>query len=666
MEKRGVWQEVGASTMEEVNIGLLNFKWVTRSATVLCRNIQTCRTCTERSSHLPGALPHAGHTSASTLNPPIPEILDEKSENSEGSDSSELDLPALSQEHHLSAQNGTTYEQGDEVWHFDKDDDDYETAPLQPLKCMPPQSSNIWVFGRGGRVPLLPSGLFNWTDRGFRTTGLFFRTIHTAQPAETTSQTTSPPPPPADIDRCRPSPHKYVLPISGREMLDRAGVVAGADVSHRIFVRGKEERGPPPRATSRYLALDLEKDGVDVAPDCVKVSVDLDSLIWVTTAANFTVRSFEIFLTPKVRPGVGIDKNNFIYVNLLSPPTNTMELGDPMLRARKQVPLSRIPHLEFGYCGQGSRRINFFAFFPRMIWKNDKGRYATRLPGQLTDLWYESAILAACRATYAKKPGFSEYLPHSLQEIRDRTGMAKQKEINIAGGNQKRVMEELCRIIKEGDSLSCFGSFFIVADGRGMKFTTKQCVLAEESAPSFDLIKAEFADLDWDVMQDRGKGELYLDIGTGYHSEHQVPLVGFWRLPSLLDAFGQMESKKPTTFNFGTQKFHGGMSAEMSMKAKTTSHLISKINYCLAFEVVRNPGTSDYICSDVDVVGRTTRFHTECQKWLALTSAAVFNPYGVREEVRGLAGIVLKRLEHSGDQVSGNWHGDNGYPRVKH
>lgn len=91
---------------------------------------------------------------------------------------------------------------------------------------------------------------------------------------------------------------------------------------------------------------------------------------------------------------------------------------------------------------------------------------------------------------------------------------------------------------------------------------------------------------------------------------------------------------------------------EEGSPVRTTSHLISGIYYCLGFEVVRNPGTSDYICNDIDVVGRTSRFHTECQKWLSLTLLAASKPYGVREEIRGLAGTVLKRLDQPGKQVS--------------
>lgn len=120
VEKDGVWDGVKASTMEEVNIGLLSFKWVTRSATVLCRNIQTCRTCTERSSHIPTPFPHTEPAPPDTLNQPVPELLDEQSESSDGSKDPTMDLPALPQEHHHSAQDSATFEHGDEVGHFDK------------------------------------------------------------------------------------------------------------------------------------------------------------------------------------------------------------------------------------------------------------------------------------------------------------------------------------------------------------------------------------------------------------------------------------------------------------------------------------------------------------------------------------------------------------------
>jgi hypothetical protein len=647
-ERRGIWEEAGTNLVEEVNIGLLNFKWVTRSATLLLRNIQTCRTCTR-------------HSLLDNLSFPTQELLNEESDHLEGGEESDQsnDLPTLPRENQQ-APDDMIYDpmddSGNGPWQFDKNDDDYASSPIQSPKFASLESSNIWVFGKGKMAPLLPARLLNWTDRGFRTGGQFWQTIRTIQQEQegASLQPISPTPMVSHIDRCRPAPESNTLRISGKQMLEDAGSSFATDASRRIFVRGKAKRDLATGDPSQYLALDLEEDAVNVPPDSVKVSVDLDSLIWVTPAVNFEVRSFQLFLTPTIGPGLRIDKNNFVYVNLLSPPSNEMELHEPIHRARTEMPLSRIPHLEFGYCGQGSRRINFFAFFPRMIWKNDKGRYSTRIPGQLVDLWHENAILPACRAAFDGKPGFSEYQPHSLQEIRDRTGAARQKEINVIGANQKRVMEELCRIVKSEESLSCFGSFFIVADGRGMKFTTKQCTPPNESAPSFNLIKAEFPDLCWDVMQDRSKGELYLDIGTGYHSDDQRPLVGFWRIPSLLDSFKLMGSKKPTIFHFGTQKFHGGASAEISVKSKAKHHFISRISYCLAFEVVRNPGVKDYICSDADVVERSPRFQKECQRWLGLISSAALKSYGVRDEVRGLAGAVLELLNNSVEQVCEN------------
>jgi hypothetical protein len=218
-------------------------------------------------------------------------------------------------------------------------------------------------------------------------------------------------------------------------------------------------------------------------------------------------------------------------------------------------------------------------------------------------------------------------------------------------------MKEVERRISEGgELLSCFGSLFVVADGRGMKVATKQCIprgiAPNEAQPTFEQIKYSFPDLDWDRMLDRGCGELYLDIGISYHCNSQEPLTGLWRIPFLQKSFSKMGSQSPTIHPLGTLAFYGGLKAEMSTKSKRDSHIISRISYCLAFETIRSPGTMEYLCSDKDIVNRTPKFLSSVRNWSELFLSAQSRQYGVRDEIRGLASTIISFLPLSVEKVA--------------
>jgi hypothetical protein len=46
--------------------------------------------------------------------------------------------------------------------------------------------------------------------------------------------------------------------------------------------------------------------------------------------------------------------------------------------------------------------------------------------------------------------------------------------------------------------------------------------------------------------------------------------------------------------------------------------LISQISYNLAFKLVWNPGTDNYISSNIEALKYSNKFVTECQSWLHL------------------------------------------------
>jgi len=124
-------------------------------------------------------------------------------------------------------------------------------------------------------------------------------------------------------------------------------------------------------------------------------------------------------------------------------------------------------------------------------------------------------------------------------------------------------------------------------------------------------------------MLDQSKGTLYLDLGISFHSNSTKPLVSLWRLEKLQESFSEMGMKKGCIHHFNTFAFYGGMKAEMKARSKTELHLVSRLSYCLTFELVRRPGTKDYLCPDKDIVDNSERFQQACHSWLSLFEGAV-------------------------------------------
>lgn len=441
--------------------------------------------------------------------------------------------------------------------------------------------------------------------------------------------------------------------FSAAQLLDEAGHNPGNNQSKRTLIVGREMQCH--REDANYFVLNLEKDGVNLAEADITISIDLDSLIWVTTPLGFNARNLNIYLSPSMSSRAAISHNNFVHVTLMDAPQDEEELRNPRLRGYRDIPLSRIPHIEFGFCGSGERRMNSFIFFPRMIHKHQNvNRFATLIPLCVQDLWYDMVIIPSCKRILTALPGFSEYIPNSLEDIRKRT-QYKQRSIFLL--EPSLVMKEVQRRVNEGgELLSCFGSFFVVVDGHGIKFATKQCIgqglAAGGVGPTLENIKQSFQFLDWDRMLDRQHSELYLDIGMSYHLNPPETLTGLWRIPCLQRSYEKMGSRMPAVHTLGTLTFYGGLKAEMSSKSKCNFHSVSRISYNLAFKAVRTPGTVDYLCSDKDVIDRSPKFLNSVQNWSGLFHSAKSQSYGVRDEIRGLASTILDFLPVSIEKVT--------------
>jgi hypothetical protein len=519
--------------------------------------------------------------------------------------------------------------------------DDYASAPL--YDSTPGKIPDIWSFDITG-LSIIPGIWVSWKDRGYRLHPQFSSTILSELPAGHEDHFLPfSPNTLADMDdkskNCAPeSLDSKIYSLS--QLLDEAGSVENTVQSQNALVGGRDR-------ANKLIQLDLDKDGVKLPINQVQISGDIDSLVWITD--KFSANSMDLHLNIDFggRPPFSVD--NFITVNLIHPPLDESERRIPRNRHCGGVKLSNIPHMEFSHSGQDHRRVNFIVFFPRMIWKHGQSgrhRYQTLLPKDVQELWISEVVIPACKEIFANDLGINEYLPGSVQELHWKSGDRKHQSVTLTSAasiaNLIRNMKHQVQI--NPALLGRYGSFFFAADARGIKLVTKQC-LQGKSHPELADIFSAFHDLNWNYMLDRSKGELYLDLGLSFHTRQDIPVVGLWRLDKLHNSYGLMGTKKGDVHHFSTLGHYGGQKAALKKERQQAVHLISRISYNLAFEIVRNPGPAEYICSNIEAVKLSDRFTKACQSWLNLFNEGMQRSYGVRDEVRGTAAAIQDLLK---------------------
>jgi hypothetical protein len=432
--------------------------------------------------------------------------------------------------------------------------------------------------------------------------------------------------------------------MGAQDMLDEAGPVENVHASQMVFVCGKSR-------DNRYIQVDLEQDKVDVMDSDVVVSVDLDSVIWVSLELK-VAGPINLHLLPLLSDRAPFSTNNHIYVQILNPPTKNDRRYGRRSQTSSKYSLSQIPHTHFGQIGQGSGQFNIYVFFPRMI-RRDPGtrRMATLIPWEVQDLWLSEVVMPAVRTSLQNYPGILEYLPISVEHLRWRTGDKRgSKTIPITPNALDTIQASLRHLLKEKpDLLGRFGSFFFVVDARGIKFLSKQ---HSTSTNLYQALCTAVPHLDWAHMSDRSQGELFLDLGISYHPPPtSEPLVGLWKLSMVEDSYMMMGMKAGTVHHSCTLSEYGGRQAEMRLQRMKQVHIAFRSTYNLCFEVVRRSGQAQYLCKDEDGIMVNQKFLTGCDQWKNLFQTAQKNSFGVREEVRGSGIAILNMLDAAPDKV---------------
>lgn len=540
--------------------------------------------------------------------------------------------------------------------------DEYDTAP--PRETNRTSTAGTYTFVKDG-ILQRDQTWSHWRDRGLRIVRNFHAVFPKAEPTSyhagqsTDVHLDSSPWNDSDyISGSAAVPHEQdnapsqVAPGMGdgvefglRNMLDEAGALAGTVESQNVFLVGKERSG-------NNIVVCPERDSVPVDPSCVARKMDIDSLIWVGRRVQFR-SACHICLTPSFGLAPPFTKSNHVFVRLLLPPTQTEWDNREFSSATGTFNLSQIPHMDFGHIGEGDTRFNIIICFPRMTFRPVGSRFMqTLIPQVIQELWLTDCVMAALDDTFSVYPTTKEYIPSSVQEVAWRLGRdRKRSTLTLTPAALSSLQDHLAKKVKtKPHLLSRFGSFFFAVDSRGFKILAKQHVWDEGAAVT---VQKMLPSLDIDYMMDRDKGELVLDMGVSYHAEHpgEGPLVGLWRLSMIKETYNRMGFRKPLRHHTNTLNTLGGMQAKARMSTRNSQHILSRLSYNLAYQVIRAPGTTEYLTSVENAIQGNSKFVDACQRWEMLFSRASLKGYGVRDETRGSAKAIFNMLDSSREEV---------------
>ncbi|KAF9218108.1 hypothetical protein BS17DRAFT_852944, partial [Gyrodon lividus] len=309
-----------------------------------------------------------------------------------------------------------------------------------------------------------------------------------------------------------------------------------SEESFDAFVRG--------RSGQNHVRIDLERDHVPLHLTDIDISVDVDSLIWVTPQLHFR-KAMSVFLGPVLDKTAPIKKHNHVYVEVVVPQSeeDASALGGRTEWWTLPLALSAIPHTSFGTVGGGSSSFNVYIFFPRMIHRDElSGRRATNIPKEVLDYFWTHVLLPAIAENVedAEAPYAALTLPEVRYKARKngtrQRKAGRPKAVPFAPGVLQGIMTTMRRIVQdEPERLTLFGSFFFLVEAKGIKLWTKSSAVQKRPLQS---LMSEFPALDWDHMTNRRHGELLLDLGITFHPICKEPLVGLWRLEQLEASFG--------------------------------------------------------------------------------------------------------------------------------
>lgn len=329
---------------------------------------------------------------------------------------------------------------------FKRNFDDYEGGPtLEELAPLPERGlqfqQSMMYFCRQIMMTPQPFSLFK--DYGYRLLPCFAQAFYLGDPIQVKDHLC-----PVGLSDPPPSGMNYVdqggCGRGGKQLTVKDSVVVGAE---RLL--NKAERDPYIFLTgktrhSKYIVVDLLRDRVE--PDRLELSVDVDSLIWITQDLRFKKNMF-VYNSPVIRKQAPIWKSNHVHIQVLYPQTEEDQdtPGERSEWVTNSHTLSGIPHLLLGTL-DGPTLVEILVFFPRMIHRNHRHFRVTCIPGGIQNYFWDSVVLPALK--HALPTTRSAYMPGDREHSAFKSGSGKPSNCAVDPADVPKLARKMRRIVR--------------------------------------------------------------------------------------------------------------------------------------------------------------------------------------------------------------------------
>jgi len=417
-----------------------------------------------------------------------------------------------------------------------------------------------------------------------------------------------------------------------------------AEERMKLYVTGRT-------STGSYVRLDLHKSREKV--DNLKISVDIDSVIWETDNLK-TVGPINLQLLPFKGPKAPISKHNHTYVKLLWPRTDQDVDNFRRSMASQEVPISNLPNTHFAHFGKARGSAEVFVVFPRMKHRHPLRRGSeTKIPLEVETFWLQELVYPALNKL--KAAGVKPYTNFDYEDILFKHRELKEKSILVSPQQLQEILNyilERLRKMEERPNFSRFGSLFFVLQIVGIKVSTS---LDKGWAGLWEKLAKQHSNLDWKHMENPANGELLVDLGVGIHPPEDRNVVGFWDIEALRMGFDYGGYSQGTTHKVNTMSAIGGIHSEMGSTRRKRTHIAYRLTYNLVYEVLRGKRTmvKDGFFSPSLAYNLDPRYKQDVNDVVEAYKRNEEKSFGVRDEYRSRGSTIKDVLPFLEAKVRG-------------
>jgi hypothetical protein len=457
-----------------------------------------------------------------------------------------------------------------------------------------------------------------------------------------------PDPPPEDEDEDEDPGWEEL----GMEEMLAFAPAEGSLGSMDMFVRGLMPDGRTP------IKFDLSRDAYPLRQDEYLLSLDIDSINWITYNLR-VLTEISVHVLPYTGARPPIWKNNHAYADVLMPQSETdKDTGGRTEWFSNRKSLSVIPHIHFAKVGHGSASFNIYVMFPRMMHKNPiTGRSATLVPFEIQSLWFTDILYPAILA--GENPSTVSYKDYTLSEWRWKASVnerftGKDKLVVVQGVYLPRMQKVIRDIIKSDlDEYDRYASCFFVVECRGIKESTN--ILLDADGDPYAELCRKFPDFDWEYMEKRENGQLLMDLGMGFHPipDDKTPLVFLWDLMKVNQSYDAAGMNAGKVYHAGMMGRYGGRQSEMEQKRLAIVQFCFRSTYSLNYQPFRRSQAGEInMCEDIDAYEVNSTYRNSLESHTMMMRGSLRKSFGAREEMRGSGTSVRQVMEDAAELVS--------------